>query len=271
MDLMPLPGGGLVVGAGDPGFGAYDAGGKRTLWRGPETADMRRKRGRHFAVSPDGRALWFGLEAFSETPVRFDLATRRLTDAPERPAGFALPETGTLTIKDWEDATRPTLASAPLALEPYETAFSFAIAPDATSFILGTEWQLRRFDAQGAEAWAQPVPGVAWGVNLARGGRLVIAAHGDATIRWHRADTGEEVLALFIHLPDGPAGTAPEDREWILFTPEGYFDASSERAERLIGWHVNRGEDKAPDFHPAGTFAETFRRPARIDAALEGL
>jgi hypothetical protein len=104
-------------------------------------------------------------------------------------------------------------------------------------------------------------------VNLAREGRLIVAAYADGTIRWHRAADGAELLALFIHLPQGPDGP----REWILFTPEGYYDASSPAAERLIGWHVNRGPDEAADFYPVETFASVYKDPARIDAALEAV
>ena len=102
---------------------------------------------------------------------------------------------------------------------------------------------------------------------LADEDRLVIAAYGDGTIRWHRARDGQELLALFIHLPEGPDGP----REWILFTPKGYFTASSPAAENLIGWHVNRGEDQAADFYEASAFASVFRRPDLVDAALHDL
>ena len=35
-----------------------------------------------------------------------------------------------------------------------------------------------------------------WAVNASRDGRIVVAARGDGTIRWHRADDGHELLAL---------------------------------------------------------------------------
>src|SRR3990172_991743 len=64
--------------------------------------------------------------------------------------------------------------------------------------------RLRRFDKDGKQLWEKDVPGVAWGVNLAREGRLILAAYADGTIRWHRAADGEELLALFIHVPEDP-------------------------------------------------------------------
>lgn len=209
----------------------------------------------------------FGLKPRSGAPVLFDLAARRLTDAPQPLPGLTPANTDRLRIEGWENTTSPKLDGKPLPLKPYEMARSLAIAPDAGSFVLGTEWWLRRFDAQGALLWEKPVPGIVWGVNLAREGRLILAAYGDGTIRWHRAEDGAELLALFIHLPQGADGP----REWILFTPEGYYEASSPEAEKLIGWHLNRGPDQAADFFTVDTFASVYKSPARIDAALEAV
>jgi hypothetical protein len=275
-DLAPLPDGGLAFASADPGFGRIDAEGRRTLWRGPATADLRAKLGEHFTVSADGRRLRFGLKPFSGIPVLFDLAARprRLADAPDSLPDLAPANTDCdrVPVEGWKNTYEPKLAGKPLPLDQYERARSLAIAPDGGSFVLGTEWYLRRFDAEGAALWKAPkaVPGVVWGVNLAREGRLIVAAYSDGTIRWHRADDGEELLALFIHLPDGPKDTPPEKREWIIFTPEGYFEASSPEAEDLIGWHVNRGPDEAADFYPVEMFAKVYRSPAMIDAALAG-
>lgn len=264
MDLAPLPDGALAFGSGDPAFGLIDAAGQRALFRCPAMADLSNKLREHFTVSADGCRARFGLEWRSGAPVLFDLAARRLSDAPKPLPDLAQPNTERLSIEGWENTTAPKLDGKPLALRPYETARSLAIAPDARSFVLGAEWSLRRFDAKGASLWEKPVPSFTWGVNLAREGRLILAAYGDGTIRWHRAGDGAELLALFIHLPEGPDGP----REWILFTPEGYYDASSPAAEKLIGWHVNRGPDEAADFYPVETFASVYKKPERIAAAL---
>ncbi len=271
MDLAPMPDGGLALASHEPSLALYSAYGVRILSKSPEIADLRGKLGEHFTVSADGMRLRFGLDFGGDTPVLFDLAALSLTDTPDASPGLAPARTDGLDIQGWVNTTRPTLAGAPITLKQYETARSLAIAPGGDSFILGADWSLRRFDATGSEIWNRPVPGVVRGVNLARSGRLLLAAYGDGTIRWHAAEDGAELLALFIHLPDGPKDTAPADRDWILWTPEGYYTASSPRAEALIGWHVNRGEDEAADFYPAETFAETFRRPEKIAAALDGV
>src|SRR5215831_18515608 len=57
-------------------------------------------------------------------------------------------------------------------------------------------------------------------------------------------------------------------QRWIAWTPQGYYDASL-GADELIGWHVNHGYDRAPDFYPASQFRERFYRPDVIRRVLQ--
>ena len=98
-------------------------------------------------------------------------------------------------------------------------------------------------------------------MNIAGNASLIVAAYDDGTIRWHRLGDGQELLALFVHA---------KDRRYIAWTPQGYY-AASPGGEDLIGWHVNRGFDTAPDFYPASTFASTYNRPDIVKAALDNV
>jgi hypothetical protein len=111
--------------------------------------------------------------------------------------------------------------------------------------------------------WAltSDTPGTAWGVNIAGNGRVAVAALGDGTIRWYRVADGQEILALFPH-NDG--------KRWVTWTPKGYYAASAGGAA-LIGWHVNRGADKAADFFGASRFRAVFDRPDVVGRVLETL
>src|SRR5208282_3287793 len=113
----------------------------------------------------------------------------------------------------------------------------------------------------GGELWQKPVPGIAYGVNIASNGKLVVAAYGDGTIRWHRLSDGQELLALFVHA---------KDRRFVAWTPKGYY-AASPGAEDLIGWHVNRDWDHAADFYPASRFRDQFNRPDIVKRVLDDL
>src|SRR5208337_1416368 len=256
--LLPC-GEGIAAGAADPAFGLVAADGAKRVWQEGVTADMRGKKREAFTLSTDGARVRFGLGYGEATPVLFDLAAFDLRDAREAVPGLATPKTSGIAVSDWENSTAPKLNGKPIALKDYETAFSTAIAPDASRFVLGTHFQLRAYRADGGELWpAKAIPGIAFGVNISRDGKLLVAAYGDGTIRWHRLSDGQELLALFVHA---------KDRRFIAWTPKGYY-AASPGAEDLIGWHVNRGFDTAPDFYPASTFASTFRRPDIVRAAL---
>ena len=114
---------------------------------------------------------------------------------------------------------------------------SLAIHPNGDRFVLGTEWSLRAFDAQGTPLWTRAVPGAAWAVNITGDGRLVVAAYADGTIRWHRMADGVELLA-FMPLAN--------QKDWVAWTPEGFYDATP-GAQGVLRWHVNHGWDAPAD------------------------
>jgi WD40 repeat protein len=252
---------GVVFGAADPAFGLLASDGGRRLWQENVQTDMRGKRYEHFTVSRDGLRVRFGLMLESEESVLFDLAAERLSDAPDVPQDFHQADTRSLDIQDWINNTNPKLVGVPIKLEEYEMARSLAIAPDKQRFVLGAEWSLRAYDKDGKELWQKQVPGIAWGVNIPRDGKLLVAAYSDGTIRWHRLSDGLELLALFVHA---------KDRRWVAWTPKGYYTASP-GGESLIGWHINRGWNDAADFFPAHRFRKQFSRPDIVGRILADL
>jgi Caspase domain/WD domain, G-beta repeat len=261
MNLASLPQGGWLLASTSPGWGyiALDRGG-RALGL-PPTADLRFSQGKAFQLADGGRVVQFGFRAGGADPHQFDLARRTLR--PGSIAGGQLARTAGLDIASWTDQQNPTLDGKPLRLLPGETAHSLAIASDAGGFILGTDYRLRRFSADGAPVWLLPVPATVMGVNIAddgpQAGRMLVVAYVDGTIRWHRWSDGQELLALFVHA---------DRKRWILWTPSGYYDASP-GAEELIGWQLNRGQDDAADFFPASRFRSRFYRPDVIDRVLD--
>ena len=53
------------------------------------------------------------------------------------------------------------------------------------------------------------------------------------------------------------------EREWVVWTPQGYYETSIEGDTRLLGWHINApyNESKPNDFLPIVTFQDMLRRP----------
>jgi WD40 repeat protein len=259
MSLRPLPDGGLLVGAQDPWLAVLDAAGApRWVQRSPQ-ADLRGQ-ARTLRVSANGDVVEFGYEPRGKAPARFDLARLALHLAPPADGQTQPPEQATLKVEDWKDTRRPTLNGAPLALERYETSRSLAIHPDGRRFVLGTEWHLRAFDVDGTPRWTQPASAVVWATAITADGRLVVAAVGDGTIRWHRLDDGRELLALF---------PLADRRNWVAWTPEGVY-AATPGAHGVLRWHVNRGGEAPAEAIPVHEIPETHR-PEVIRLVLQEL
>ena len=258
MELLPCRDK-IAVGTQDPAFGLISLDGKKLVWQESAIADMRDKRRSNFTVSSDGGQVRFGLGIGDDRPVLFDLAAGRLTDQPQPAAGLAEPDTTSLKLSDWENDYAPKLNGKPLALEEHEPARSVAIAPGGDRFVLGAEYLIRAYDKTGKELWSKPGPGPAWGVNIPRDGKFVVAAYRDGTIRWLRLSDGEEVLALFVNA---------KTREWVLWTPQGYY-ASSVTGDQDIGWQLNKGWDQAGEFVTAAQLKKHFYRPNVIKRAFD--
>ena len=255
-------GSGIAVGADDPTFGLIEANGQKQVWQEGVTADMRDKLRDAFTLSFDGKRVRFGLAFGGKDPVLFDPASFRLSDARQSEAALQAPKTSGLTVANWQNSISPKLDGKPIVLEDHEVSRSLAIAPDDSRFVLGTEWRLRAYRADGGEFWPKKaVPSIAYGVNISGDGKLVVVAYQDGTIRWHRMTDGQELLALFVHA---------KDKRYIAWTPKGYY-AASPGAEDLIGWHVNRDRDHAPDFFPASRFRDQYNRPDIVKRVLDDL
>ncbi|MFZ0494865.1 MAG: caspase family protein [Methylocella sp.] len=259
MALVSLPAGQLLVAKANPCFTMLKADGV-VLWdHRPPGGDFRNQ-GKTFSVSADGTVIDFGFEVFGKVPLRFDLGALKLFD--QRPADDRTrpPRQDGLKIEEWSGSFDPKLDGNPIELEPRELSQSFAIYPDAHRFVLGADWYLYAFDAEGKQLWKRAAPGSVWAVNIISDGRLVVAAYGDGTIRWHRMDDGRELLALQV---------LNDKKNWVAWTPEGFYGATP-GAFGVLKWHVNRGNDAAAEAVPVSAIPR-LKRPDALPLVLQEL
>jgi hypothetical protein len=228
--LAALPDGGLFVATLDPLVEVLEPNDAPRWLKPSPKADFRNQR-YTLAVSADGTIVDFGFERFGKSPLRFDLRALKLSRDPPADNQTMVPRQAGLAIDGWAGGLSPTLEGKPIKLDAYETSRSLSVHPDGGKFVLGTDWNLHAFDAQGRLLWRSQVPSAAWAVNITGDGRLVVVGRGDGTVRWHRMDDGRELLALFV----------AEDRQnWVAWTPEGFYDATP-GAFGIVQWQVNRG------------------------------
>lgn len=62
---------------------------------------------------------------------------------------------------------------------------------------------------------------------------------------------------------------ADKSGEWVLFTPEGWFDASIASGDRLFGWQINRGVALPPRYEPAEHLQKEYEKPDVIRQVLQ--
>ena len=257
MDLEALHDGRLAFGAAEPTWGVVDGSGSLQPRQRSVTANFRGLLG-GFRASEDSASVRLAYRSGGKDAAVFSVA--RLQFEAEEPPGLLAPRIkhDHLQVKSWKDSYQPKLNGRPLPIETLERSRSLAISSQGDFLVLGTEWYLRCFDRQGEQRWRVDVPSIAWAVNLAAQDQLVLAAFGDGTIRWYRAQDGQELLAFFPHA---------DKRRWVAWTPSGYY-AASVQGEDLIGWHVNRGPDQSADFFPASVFRDRYRRPDVVQRIL---
>ncbi len=253
MDIVSLRDDGFAFASFEGSWGIAREAGGRTLRSTSLNNDFRGPS--NLRISPDGRRVGWAFDS-GRNPAWLNFYARLIETevppdlrAPTSRSGFL-----DLGTSDWENTPAPTVNGGRIKLEQGEISRAVAFVRATRDAILGTSWAIYRIDPKGTVVWRVRVPTEARAVNVSDDGRIVVSAMADGTIRWWRGADGEELLALH----------PTRDRRWVLWTPNGYFDASG-GADGLVGWHVNRGTDAAGDFYSLGRFRERFQRPDIID------
>lgn len=229
------------------------------------TADFRKNHD-SFKISADAGSILFSYERQGQAKATFDLIKRKLVTAGISDTNLIAPRfTGNgVDIKNWESwgtGSPPRLNKKKLkGFWHREANWSLAISHDDSSFILGSNMNIRSYSKSGKMLWQKRVPGVAWDVNISADNRILAASLDDSTIRWYRMSDGQELYALYLH---------PDKKRWVLWLPDGFFDHGPD-SEDMIGFLVNRGADKAAVMVGIDQMYDIFYRPDIIDRAIAG-
>lgn len=261
--IQPLPGGGAVYAAEDPGWGAIAPDGRISSSPSPPMVDLRPAREQRLAVSADGTVVEF---AAGGAILRFDAAARVLATADRPGTNLAAPVVSApgTSLAGWRDTSEPRLNGVPLALERNEIARSVAVLPGGQGVLLGTDTHLRLFGRDGRPLGAVATPAAAWAVTVGADGRIALAALLDGTLRWYGLAPGAppaERAALFVHA---------DRQHWVLVTPEGFFDDGDRGGDALIGVHLNRARNQQPEWISFSQAYRAFYAPSVVQARLRG-
>jgi WD40 repeat protein len=78
---------------------------------------------------------------------------------------------------------------------------------------------------------------------------------------------GKDLVAIFLERK-ALLSLHVSGQDWVVWTAEGYY-AASPGGEKLVGWHVNNGDDKLATFYPVERFRKQLYRPDVIKLVLE--
>ncbi len=139
--------------------------------------------------------------------------------------------------------------------------YSYTFSPDGSSIISGGGFGgIIAYGLDGKKI-GQFVghEGVVWAVAASPDGKYLVSGSNDQTVRLWNLKTRELLVTLF-------RGT---DGEWVIWTPEGFY-AGSPGADKIVGWQVNQGLDKAARYITAGQLRKALHRPDLVAAKIAG-
>ena len=137
---------------------------------------------------------------------------------------------------------------------------SFSFSPDGRQIVSG---------GNAGMLWAYGLDGTklgkfvghesdVWALAASPDGRYLISGSGDQTVRLWNLQTRELLVSIF----------RGEDGEWVMWTPQGYY-AGSPGADKMVGWQINKGADKAAGYVTAEQLRKHLYRPDIVAKAIE--
>lgn len=216
---------------------------------------------KNFSISEDGLMIAYSQHPDSNDLTVFDVTQLTLQTQGNKELLKTLPPatkgSKQINITNWQRDI-PVFNGKTLDLDDYEKSLTFAIDTKSDHALIGTNYYLRWYDAHGKEIKKVAVPSEAYSVNIAANGKLAIAALGDGTIRWYSLLPGEELNELVTLFP------YDNSKDWIVWTKEGFFGNSDGGGYRLAGYHLNKGENKRPEWIEFSQVYQTYYAPELI-------
>lgn len=222
-----------------------------------------------FSVSEDGLTIAYSLQQELNQVSVFDITNRTLrtladNDEILKILSPAIKENQKLKITNSQQNI-PSFNNKSLDLEKAERSLTWAIDPKFTYALFGTNYYLRMYDVHGKEIKKIPLPAEAYAVNISANGKLAVAALGDGTIHWYDLNYGKELDELVTLFPYNN-----DNKDWIIWTHDGFFGSSDGGGYHLAGYHLNKGENKRPEWIEFSQIYQTFYAPELILPKLLG-
>jgi WD40 repeat protein len=142
--------------------------------------------------------------------------------------------------------------------DPRDRIYSYTLLPEGRA-VMGGSFGMYLVDLRATVILRsfKGHTGLILGLATSPDGRYFLSGSGDQTLRIWDPNKQQPLLSLFV-----------VDRDWIAWTPEGYY-AASPYGERLMGWLINHNPAQLATFLPAARFHKSLYAPRLLRALLE--
>ena len=216
-------------------------------------------------VSEDGKVVDFGYLGSVGAVLRFDVRSLILSSPPPNGGLTFVPTREGLTIDGWRNGFSPTLNGRSLPLDTSRARAKSRDRPRREAFLHRLKLRAKGVRRYRSAEMAVEQPERGLGGQRQQGRTVIVTSDGDGAIRWHRADDGRELLALQVL----PNNKEPGKWDWVLWTPEGFYEATP-GAENVLKWVTNHGPDQAAMTLPVSAIAK-LHRPNALPHVLDQL
>lgn len=119
-------------------------------------------------------------------------------------------------LRNWDNEYLPLLNNTPLRLQGKSLAIS--IKEDETQFVIASDQETVLFSNSGKRIWSQAETELSISVLISPDHKYVINRYANGVTQWRRYTDGKVLFSLFL---------SPSTNNWIIWTPEGYYDSSN--------------------------------------------
>jgi WD40 repeat protein len=186
----------------------------------------------------------------SQTPIATEFSRVQTTYQ-----GKTVTRTSPYTLQMTDGAKRETIENYPQFDGVIRT---YTFTPEG-NIVVGSSYSLKLYDPEGVKIQEfVGHTGEVTAVSVSADGRILASASTDQTMKLWNLANGTCLATLFV----------AADREWICWTPQGYYAASA-GGEQYIGWQVNQGMNKAASYYPVSVFRKRFYQPELVKRTIQ--
>lgn len=150
--------------------------------------------------------------------LQFDLTDKHIsiTSSIDENANNPVTQAQSFKLTNWDNEYLPLLNNVPLNINGKSLALS--ISDDETHFILASDKETVLFSSTGQRLWHHLETSTTISTLISVDRKYVISLFSNGVLRWLNYADGTPLFSLYI---------SPETRNWIIWSPQGYYDTSS--------------------------------------------